>query len=198
LPMSFILFALGEPAVVVLFGERWREGGEALTWMGAYTAGWAYISLAEHVAKSVGRPEVVLRLDLAACAATVVLIAALVQFGLIGVAIALSVSAAVTALYAFVWIVRLTETSPRRIAAEVTPPALAALVMAGVVYGLDRLLLDAGGRGTAAGLALLALEVLVGAIVYSLTLAALAPRTARELIDALSIRLRRAEPAAGR
>ena len=81
-PASFILLPLGEPAVVLLFGERWQEAGEALTWMFGYTVGWAFVSLAEHVAKAVGRPEVVLRLDVAALVVTVAAVAALVEFGL--------------------------------------------------------------------------------------------------------------------
>jgi O-antigen/teichoic acid export membrane protein len=200
LPMSFILFPLGEPAVVILFGERWQEGGEALTWMAAYTAGWAYVSLAEHVAKSVGRPDVVLRLDLAALAATVALTAALVELGLVGVAVALSASASVAALYAFAWIVRLTGTSPRTIASEVAGPVVAALVMAVAVYVLDRVVVDAGARGTVMGFVALAGELLVGGVVYCAVLAALAPQTARELLDAVASRLRPARPeaAAGR
>jgi O-antigen/teichoic acid export membrane protein len=190
LPVSLILFPLGEPAVVVLFGERWREGGVALTWMFAYTAGWAYVSLAEHVAKSVGRPEVVLRLDLVACVATIAFTAALVELGLAAVGVALSASAVVAALYAFAWIVRLTETSLRSLLHEVWPPAVAAVVMAAALYGLDRLVLEAGERAPGVGLLLLAVEVAVGALVYAATLAVLAPTTARALVRVLVRRSR--------
>jgi O-antigen/teichoic acid export membrane protein len=190
LPVSLILLPLGEPAVVVLFGERWREGGVALAWMCAYPAAWAFVSLAEHVAKSVGRPEVVLRLDLVAFAATVAMVAALVEFGLAGVGAALSASAVVTALYAFSWVRRLAGTSLAGMVAEIWPPAVAAAVMAGSLYALDRLVVDAGERATAAGLVLLALEVAAGAIVYSAVLAVLAPQTARELVRGLVSRVR--------
>jgi PST family polysaccharide transporter len=186
LPVSLILFPLGEPAVVVLFGEPWREGGEALMWMCAYTAGWAYVSLAEHVAKSVGRPEVVLRLDGVALIATLTLIAALVGFGLAAVGIALSASALLAALYAFAWIRRLTGLTLGSLLAEVWPPALAAAVMAAVVYGLDRLVLDAGTHGTVVGIALLALEVVAGAVVYAVVLAGIAPEIARTLVRAVA------------
>jgi O-antigen/teichoic acid export membrane protein len=184
-PLSLILFPLGEPAVVVLFGERWREGGVALTWMFAYTAGWAYVSLAEHVAKSVGRPEVVLRLDIAAGVATMSLTAVLVEFGLAAVGVALSASAVLAALYAFAWIVRLTEMSLRSLLREVWPPAVAAAAMAAALYGLDRLVVDAGERTPAVGLLLLALELVAGALFYSAALAVLAPNTARALVRVL-------------
>lgn len=181
-PASFILLPLGEPAVVLLFGERWAEGGEALTWMFGYTVGWAFISLSEHVAKAVGRPEVVLRLDVAALVVTVAAVAALVEFGLNGVALALSASSIVASGYAFLWIVRLTGIPLRRLLREIWPAALAATCMASALYALDRLLLDAGGRSPGAGLALIALEVALGAIVYLAVLAALAPGTAGEVV----------------
>jgi PST family polysaccharide transporter len=182
-PVSLVLLPLGEPAVVVLFGERWREAGVALTWMFGYTVGWAFVSLSEHVAKSVGRPEVVLRLDIAALLTAVSSVAALIQFGLVGVAVALSVSALLASGYSLLWIVRLTEIRLGSLLHEIWPAAVAAVFMAGSLYALDRLLLDAGGRSPGAGLALITLEVVLAAIVYLATLGALAPHTAAEVVS---------------
>ena len=181
-PASVILVPLGEPAVVLLFGERWREGGEALTWMFGYTVGWAFVSLSEHVAKSVGRPEVVLRLDVVGLVTAVAAVAALIQYGLVGVAVALSASSIAACAYAFVWIVRLTGIPLRRLLPEIWPAALAAACMAGMLYPLDRLLLDAGQRSPGVGLAVVALEALLGAILYVVVLAIVAPKTAAEVV----------------
>jgi O-antigen/teichoic acid export membrane protein len=191
-PASMILLPLGEPAVVVLFGETWREGGMALTWMFGFTVGWAFVSLAEHVAKSMGRPEVVLRLDLVALVATIAAVALLVEFELIGVAVALSVSAIAAAAYSFLWIVRMTHIRLARLLQEVWPPAAAAVFMAVGLYALDRRVLEAGERGPLAGLTLIALEVALGAIVYLAALGALAPHHAAAVVDVL--RRRRASP----
>ena len=185
-PVSLILLPLGEPAMVVLFGERWREAGAALTWMFAFTAGWAFVTLAENVAKSVGRPAVALRLNVAAMLATVAFVAVLVQFGLAAVAAALSASAIVGAAYALVWIVRLTGIPLRGLLRELWPSAVAAGCMAGVLYALDRLVLEAGERSTVPGLAVLGLETVLGALVYALVLGALAPRTVASLLRALA------------
>ena len=185
-PVSLIVLPLGEPAVVVLFGERWREGGIALTWMFGYTAGWAFVSLAEHVAKSVGRPEVVLRLDIVALVTAVSSVAALVQFGLVGVAAALSLSAIAAAGYSFLWLVRMTDIPLQRLLREIWPAAGAAIIMAGALYALDRLLLDAGQRSSGAGLAVISLEVVLGAIIYLAMLGAFAPRTAAEVVSVLA------------
>ena len=188
-PLSFILFPLAEPLVTLLFGARWEEGGRALAAMSAFTAGWAFVSLAEHVAKVVDRPDVVLRLDLVAAASTVVLTAALVQVSLVAVGVGLSLSAIVVAAYSFSWLVRLTGTPLPRMAREVSPALVAATVMASSLWALDRLALDTGARSLAPGLALLALEVAVGAVVYVVTLFALAPGASRELTGWLTQRL---------
>jgi PST family polysaccharide transporter len=183
LPMSLILFPLGEPLVVVLFGERWEDAGLALMGMCAYTAGWAFVSLAEHVAKVLNRPDVVLRIDIVAGTSVLALMAVLVQIGLTAVAVALSLSALAAAAYSFVWLVRLTPTSPARMLGEVWPAALAATLMAGALYALDRLALEAGSHGVVAGLGLLAFEVVVGFGIYLASLSVLAPRVVREIVD---------------
>ena len=184
-PAGLMLIPLGEPAVVVLFGERWQEAGSALTWMFGYTIGWAFVSLAEHVAKSVGRPEVVLRLDVVALVTTVVSVAALVEFGLTGVAIALSASALAAAGYALGWIVRITEIPLRRLLRDMWPAALAAAFSSGTLYALDQLLIDSGGRTPAPGIALIGLELVLGGILYAAALAAVAPATIAALLSAL-------------
>jgi O-antigen/teichoic acid export membrane protein len=181
LPMSFILLPLGEPVALVLFGPRWRDAGLALMGMCAYTAGWAFVSLAEHVAKVVDRPDVVLRIDVCAGLSLVALVAALVHVSLVAVGIALSLSAIVAAAYSFAWLGRLTRTPLSRIGKEIWPPAVATTVMAGGLYALDRLVLEAGTRTTATGIALLGLELAIGAVLYVLCLAALVPEVAREV-----------------
>lgn len=184
-PVSLILFPLGEPLVEVLFGERWRDAGLVLMGMCGYTAGWAFVSVAEHVAKAVDRPDVVLRIDMVSGVSLVALTAALVPFGLLAVAVGLTVSAIAAAAYSFAWLVRLTGTQLGRMLREVWPPAIAAVAMAGALYALDRLLVDAGGRAPALGLALLAFELVTAAILYLALLAGLAPQMARELVSGL-------------
>jgi O-antigen/teichoic acid export membrane protein len=196
-PVSLILVPLGEPAVVVLFGERWREGGEALAWMCAFTAGWAFVSLAEHVAKSIDRPKVALRLGIAGLVTTLAAVAALVEFGLKGVAGALSVSAIAAAAYSFRWISRMTEIPLRELLREAWPAAVSAVCMAGALYALDRLVLDAGSRSTVGGLAVLGVEGALGVLMYLGLLVVLAPKTAAELRDALARRRQAPIPTEG-
>jgi PST family polysaccharide transporter len=182
LPMSAILLPLGQPVVVVMFGEQWREAGMALSAMCAYAAGWAFVSLAEHVAKVADRPDVVLRIDALAGVAVVAFTAAFVHVGLVAVGIGISLSAIAAAVYSFTWLVRITGLRSRVLLGEVWPAALSATVMALVLLVLDRKVIDVASRSTIEGLALVSLEVALGLSVYLAGVLALAPESARELL----------------
>jgi hypothetical protein len=69
--------------------------------------------------------------------------------------------------------------------AEVWPPLLAALTMAGALTALEFLVVKAGDRGTVVGLLLVVAEALLAALVYLAALGLLAPRTAGELLGHL-------------
>jgi hypothetical protein len=69
--------------------------------------------------------------------------------------------------------------------------------MAGALYALDRLVLDAGSRSTVGGLAVLAVEGALGVLMYLALLAVLAPKTAAELRDALARKRRGPIPTKG-
>lgn len=197
LPLSAVLLPLGEPAVVLLFGEQWREAGVALSAMCAYTAGWAFVSFVEHVAKAADRPDVALRMDAFAGIAVVSLTAALVHIDVVAVGIGLSMSALAAASYAFTWLVRITRLRSATIVREIWPATFAAAVMAVCVYALDRSVLDAGSRSTGEGLAVLSLEVALAAAIYVAATCALAPQTVRELTGRLGNLTGAPRPTAG-
>jgi O-antigen/teichoic acid export membrane protein len=180
-PASLILFPLGEPGVVLVFGDQWQQAGAALTAMCGYTAGHAFVSLGGETFKAAGRPQLLPRMHGLSAGLTAILMLALLPFGLIGVATALSLRAAGTAVYAMWTTGKVLELPLRRILAQVWAPGAAAVVMAAVVFPLERLVVDADGHSSAAGLALLAAEALLAVAVYLGALMALAPSTAREL-----------------
>jgi Polysaccharide biosynthesis C-terminal domain len=117
--------------------------------------------------------------------AVVALTAIFVHVDLVAVGAGLSLSALVAAGYSFSWLVRLTGLRPRVLLREVWPATLSATVMAGVLFALDRLVLDAGSRSTVEGLVLLSLEVVLGAVIYLAGVFALAPETAGEVVRRL-------------
>jgi O-antigen/teichoic acid export membrane protein len=180
-PASLLLLALGEPLVVLLFGERWRDAGRAVMAMSLHTAGRSLFSLAAHMAAAAGRPELVLRMHTVAGAALLASTLALLGFGLVGVAAALSVSAIVAAAYALLRAARLVGIPVASITREVYPPLAAALVMAALLIPLDRLFVESASRQPASALPLLGLELVLAAAVYLSALAILVPETARTL-----------------
>jgi PST family polysaccharide transporter len=161
LPTSLILLPLGQPLVIVVFGDRWRDAGRAVTAMCAASAGAAIVSLASEAWKSAGRPEWLPRTHALGAALAVGLTAAFLPLGLVGVAGGFSITSVVTSAYALYGLARVTRVPIVRLANELWPATVAALLMAGSLYVLE-LELDADSRGTLVGLALLAAETLVG------------------------------------
>jgi O-antigen/teichoic acid export membrane protein len=184
-PASLMLFALGESLVVVVFGERWREAGYAVMAMCAYTAGHSLDSLGSEVFKAAGRPNLLPRMHLVGAALTAGFMAALLPFGLIGIAAAISLRSLGVAAYALRAIGKVLGLSSRSLIAEIWPPAVAALALAASVYPVERFLVDAERHEVLPALALLGAEAGLGLVVYLAVLTATAPTTARALASAL-------------
>ena len=183
LPASLLLFPLGEPLVVLVFGEPWRPAGEALMAMSAYAAGLSFVTLAAQVFKAAARPELLPRMHLVSAALTLAFMLALLPFGLLGIAAAVSLRSIAVGAYAAVRMARVVGVPLRQVLATAWPPASAALAMAAVLFAAERYVVDADAHGTGLGLALLLLELVMGAGVYLAFLSALAPGSVRGIAD---------------
>jgi hypothetical protein len=73
---------------------------------------------------------------------------------------------------------------------------LAAVVMAGGLYPIEHLVIDAGAHGTLVGLVLLTAEGLLGAAIYVGTLSLVAPATGGAIVRLPAVLLRRARSSA--
>lgn len=182
MPASLILFPLGEPLTVVLFGDVWQPAGEALMAMCLFAAGNSLLSICLEGAKAYGRPAVLARVHLFMMLVTVAAMVALLPLGLNGVAAGLSAGAVAGGIYAAFAFARIVSLPVRRIWAQVWAPALAAVVMAAALFPVEHLVLHAGDHGTIAGLALLAVEGVLGAILYLVALSILAPATGGAIV----------------
>lgn len=182
LPASFVFLPLGEPIAVLLLGERWREAGQALSALCAYSAGGAVVSVASEGLKAWGRPDFLPRIHLFGAILAAALMLALLPFGLVGIAAAVSIASAAVALYALRAVGRAVDIPLRAMLAAIWPPFFAAALSATTLYPTERLLVHASERGTLAGLALLAAEALFGVALYLALLAFAGPATARELL----------------
>jgi O-antigen/teichoic acid export membrane protein len=180
-PTSLVLFPLGLPIMVLCFGERWRDAGLALTALCGLAAGGALVSISSEAFKALGRPQILTRMHLFSGALLVLFALALLPLGLVGVATAISLASLGTAAWAIHTVGRLARIPLRRMLREIWPPAVAALAMAAALYPLERLTIAADRRPTLEGLALLACELALAAVVFLAVLAVLAPQTLREL-----------------
>jgi PST family polysaccharide transporter len=184
-PAGMIIVPLGMPAVVVIFGEQWRQAGYGAMALGVGCAVLALDSIASEAWKAYGRPDMLPRMHGLSLLLTVICVGALVTFGLVGVTIGISVSAIGVAAYAVRGMSSVMDIPVRRLLAEIWPPAVAAVAMAAGLVCLEFLLVHADRHGTVAGLALLVGETLLGVMLYLGALAVVAPGTVRELLAAL-------------
>src|SRR6185295_1519842 len=185
MPLSFALLPLGVPIALVVFGPQWREAGELISAMFAYSGARAFISTTRETFKASGRSERLTRIQLVSFVLTLGLIVAFSWIGPVGVGIGISLSSIGTAVYATRAVSPITGVPVRRIAAEIWPPMVASAVMAAAVF-LAQLAVEPEAHGTAVGMILLAGDVLLAGVVYLGALTVIAPGTARELREIMS------------
>jgi O-antigen/teichoic acid export membrane protein len=190
-PAGMLLVPLGTPAVVLVFGEQWRDAGHAASALGVYCAALGLDSIASEAWKANARTDMLPRMHGVSLLLTVVFVGALVQFGVVGVAIGMSAAAVGVAAYAVRGMAHALNIELADLVREIWPPALAACLMAGALFCLEHFVVRSDTRGTIAGLSLVAAEALLGFAVYLGFLAVLAPRSVRELLGAARDRLGR-------
>jgi O-antigen/teichoic acid export membrane protein/glycosyltransferase involved in cell wall biosynthesis len=190
-PAGLLLVPLGTPAVVLLFGGQWREAGNGAAALGGWCAALSLDSIASEAWKSYGRTDMLARMHGLSLILTALCVGVLVHFGLVGVTIGMSVSAIGVGAYAVRGMSRALGIVLADLVSEIWPSALAAIAMAGSLFWLEHVVVHADHQGRVLGLALLALETLLGAAVYLSMLSVLAPRFTRELAGAVLRLVRR-------
>jgi O-antigen/teichoic acid export membrane protein len=181
--VSGLMVALGVPAVVVVFGEPWREAGVLVAAMAGLGVGKAIISVSEEAIKGGGRTqllnwytavEVTLGIGL--------LIALTAMFGLAGAGLSMSLTALLVAFTCVVLAKPVVGFSAREFMVAIWPPLPGAIVATIVTACLEHFVLDADSHGTLVGVVFLVLDTLVFLAVYGLLLAAVFPFEARSAV----------------
>jgi O-antigen/teichoic acid export membrane protein len=182
-PLGMLLVPLGTPAIVLVFGARWHAAGEAVIPLGAYAALLALDSIASEVWKAAGRPDMLPRMHALSFVLIAALIAALVvPFGLTGVATAIALSGVGVGVFAVYGIHRVARVPVSRLLAEIWPPAIAATVMAGVLFFTEHVLLHSDHHALPVGVIMLIIQGLLGIALYVCCLSALSPGCRGELL----------------
>jgi O-antigen/teichoic acid export membrane protein len=186
MPVSVIAVPLGPTLAVALFGRPWRQAGVALAAMAAFSAAYGLVSVASETWKAIGRPDLLSKVNLVRLASTILMIVALLPFGLTGVALALSVSALLTAAYAASCTSAVLDISLPVMLREIWRPGLSALLAATACYALnDGFFHGATGSSGHALIALIS-EVPAAAAVYTIGLMVMAPRLKTEIATTIA------------
>ncbi|MGH2856089.1 MAG: oligosaccharide flippase family protein [Solirubrobacteraceae bacterium] len=189
-PLSLCLLPLGVPIAVTVLGDRWRGAGHALAALSGSLLGFMLMSISGELMKAIGALGLQLRIQAIGLALTVVTVApAGIEWGLVGVAIAVSVSACVTVLCAMVGIARRLDVPVRRLFDGAPETLSASLAMIAAMMLFDR-----GARVLAhpEGLrvALLAAEITIGAAVYAAVISVDPRRRAAGMRALAALRMR--------
>ncbi|MFI5783603.1 oligosaccharide flippase family protein [Nocardia sp. NPDC051570] len=193
--LSGLIIALGEPAVVVVFGDRWREAGGVLVAMAGLGLGKAWMSVSEEAIKGCGRTALLNWQTAIELGLGIGLLLVLIKsFGLIGVGLATSVTTLVVAVVVSSIARSVIGISLRTFARTVAPPLPAAALALAACWCLEHRVLQADTRPTIVGIGALIVDAIVFAAVYLLVLAVLAPDVFRGLVSLATRSVRRVIP----
>lgn len=181
-PLAALMVALGEPAMVVLMGERWREAGVFLVAMAGYGAAIGLKSAAGEMIKGTGRSQLLNYTSATQLVLGLGLVVAALPFGLFGVGLAISATEIVLAAILLGLARTVVDVSLRELAGALVPPVVGGLAGLAAIAPLEHLLVHSDQRPVALGLALLAAQSLAFAAVYLAAMRVVAPAMVADLI----------------
>jgi len=191
--LSGLMVALGVPAAEIVLGSSWRAAGVVVMAMAGLGLGKALISVSEEAIKGRGRTGLLNWYTLTEVTLGIVLLVVLVKpLGLVGVGLAVSL----TALLVGVTCVGLARTvigfSIREVCAAVLPQLPCAAVATAACWATEHLLFRSESRPIAAGVLLICCDVAIFGLTYLGTLRLAMPSTTRQLVRTVADISRRA------
>lgn len=181
-PLCGLMFALGGPAVTVVFGDPWRHAGVAVMAMAGLGLGKAFISVSEELIKACGRTPLLnwyTLVELSVGLGTLLLLVH--QFDLVGAALSISITALVVGIVVIHLAIPLVEVSWMQVMRAVAPPLPAAVVAAAATWSIDRQVLHSDAQSIAMAVTFLMIESIVFVIVYAMALGLTAPHMVRQM-----------------
>jgi PST family polysaccharide transporter len=178
-----LMIAVGEPAVVVLLGERWRGAGVALVGMAGLSIGSAISVVAQDVVKARGRTRLIHWFTLADLLLGVALLLILIRpFGLVGASLYISLTCLVDAAI-FIGLAQKVVTVPlRKVLRVLAVPLPSLLTATAVTWWLEHEVLRSDSRAPILGVALLAVDALVFCLIYLAVLTPFARPTVMTIV----------------
>ena len=174
--ISAMMIAVGEPLVVIVLGEKWREAGMVVVAMAGLGLGKAFVTVGEEAIKGASRTRLLNWYTFAEVSLSLVSMVLLIKvLGLVGLGLSVSVTALVVAVVVTALAKPVVGVSLRDIVGVTAPSIIAALVGLGVAAPLEHLVLHSDTYGVLAGLGLLTVDGLVFLGVYVALLWVIAP-----------------------
>ena len=165
-PTSAILVPLAPSLVVLVLGEEWLPAGYAVMALVGYPLTGPLASVLSEGVKGIGRPDVLSRAALVSTIGTIVLVAAFLPLGVVGVAGAFSIGSLLTVLFTMRLALPLLGLETRSVVRVLRPPVIATCAMLAVVFPLEWIVVQADNYRTLVGLFLLLGESVIGFAVY--------------------------------
>jgi O-antigen/teichoic acid export membrane protein len=195
-PLTALMIALGEPAVLIVLGKPWHEAGIVVAAMAGVGIGRALESVSEEAIKGVGRTSLINWCTAAEVGGGLILVLILIRpLGLFGVGLALSITSVIVAIIKVGLARSVVEVPIKSLLRVLAPPLPAAALACAVTLYLEHFVLHSDSHPEVVAIVLLALEVVVFGLVYLAALSLVAPTTMRQLRVAV---LRRPMQAIGR
>lgn len=191
-PVAALIVAVGEPSVVLLLGERWREAGLFLVGMAGYGASIALKAAAGEAIKGTGRSRLLNWASAAQLVLGLGLVLVALPFGLFGVGLAISVTEIALAVLVLGLAKSVVGFSMGELSSRLVPPLISALVALAAVGPLEHLLIEADEHGSILiGLMIIAGETMVFAAIYLAVLRFFDPYAVRSVVDVVRRRVGR-------
>jgi O-antigen/teichoic acid export membrane protein len=181
MPVSLLFLPLGHAMVVLFLGDRWSPAGHVLAALCGTVGGYSLMQISAEGVKAAGDSASAFRMQIVYAVTTITLVLVAYPMGLTGVAAAVSVSAVILGAYSLRRAAGVLGVPLGDLLLLIARPLAAAVAMALVALGVERLV-NAVSHGEIVGLLLLAAEACGAGVVYLGVLAGLQPgRTLRLL-----------------
>ncbi|MGE3285921.1 MAG: oligosaccharide flippase family protein [Pseudonocardia sp.] len=188
-PVTGLIVALGEPAVVVMLGERWRPAGTFLMASGAIAACVGLHEVCGEAIKAAGDSKRLHWISVIVLVAGLGLLVALLPLGLLGVGLAASATEVLITAASLVLARRVVGLRMRELVPLLAPAAVATVVAAGVIGAFEWLVGHSDRLPVALGILQLTGLTIAFAVVYLLVLRVLDPPTVQQLVGGVRSKL---------
>ena len=187
-----LMIAAGEPAVVVLLGERWRSAGVALVAMSGLSIGSAIAVVVQDAIKAHGRTRLINWFTLADLFLGVGFLLVLIRpFGFVGASLYVSLTSLASAAI-ILGLAQLVVTVPlRRVLTVLATPMPGLLVATVATWWLEHDLLRSDSRGPILAVVLLAVDALVFCLAYLAVLTVFARPTVVTIVRIVPVLIAR-------